>query len=195
MPLIETLGYLLGFENVCVVCVDSRREPHVSVSSYPPPSPQSGKIVYTKTFCHFVWRMLSASLYIFGSCWTFYSKNVLQILNFLLNISSPIIVHFLIVRQRFWEPCQTKNWMLSLGCGWIVRPLICVEPSQTGVVYYSLCQTLLTVRSVHYTLASQFASQDLTSSPDFSKSQHTSTASLVISAFIVKRSTIVSYYI
>ena len=27
---------------------------------------------------------------------------------------------------------------------------ICVETSQTGVIYYSLCRTLLTIRSVHF---------------------------------------------
>ena len=71
----------------------------------------------------------------------------------------------------FPELCQTKNWILSvwqsvsicgssvvhyfngteLHCALIWKwPLdYCVEPSQTGGIYYSHSQTLLTVRPVH----------------------------------------------
>ncbi len=62
----------------------------------------------------------------------------------------------IIVRQRFYEPYQTKNWiLLSISCLQLFHGRfrlgisICVEPSETGVIYYSLCQTLLTARSVH----------------------------------------------
>ncbi len=67
------------------------------------------------------------------------------------------------VWQRFCEKCQTKNWTLS-ACPPLSCPAshvcvhlfctpyrsgiaisICDEPSQTGVIYYSLCQTWLTL--------------------------------------------------
>ncbi len=98
----------------------------------------------------------------------------------LLIYSCPYILLIsctIIVWQRFCEPCQTKNCILSVRAfvrvlsdisrlqGWnqlavhlyttlvdqscFIAISILVEPSQTDLKYSSLCQTLLTARSVH----------------------------------------------
>ena len=71
-------------------------------------------------------------------------------------------LNWIIVWQRFSEPCQTKNCRLSVCkcvCVCLVQHLtftiaisICFEPSHAGVIYYSLFQILLTIRSVHFCL-------------------------------------------
>ncbi len=56
------------------------------------------------------------------------------------------------VWQRFSEPCQATNCMLSINLSVIcLCSSVASEPSHTGLIYYTVCQTLLTVRSVHCT--------------------------------------------
>ncbi len=71
---------------------------------------------------------------------------------------------WLVVWQRFCEPCQTKNWTLSVNLSVCLSVALTVwRDSQVAardakhlchlpLMYSSLCQTLLTARSVHLIL-------------------------------------------